>query len=67
MRVSRISIGVGMLLLLSSCQSQPQAAQSPTGEVKRPQVTVAVSEKNPLKKEKLQIVFCFGQSNTVGI
>ena len=26
----------------------------------------AVSEENPLKEEKLQIVFCFGQSNMVG-
>jgi len=28
---------------------------------------MAVSEKKPLKKEKLQIVFCLGQSNMVGL
>lgn len=28
---------------------------------------MAVSEKSPLKKEKLQIVFCLGQSNMVGL
>ena len=53
MKTNRFKMGAGTLLLLITCS--PLAQSEP-----------AASEKNPLKKEKLQIVFCFGQSNMVG-
>lgn len=55
-------LGLSVLMGLVGCTST-------NGSVAKPTVApvMAVSEKNPLKKEKLQIVFCFGQSNMVGL
>ena len=59
-------LAIMLLFGLGSCSSQQVVSidneKSPKGTSR-----MAVSEKKPLKKEKLQIVFCFGQSNMVGL
>ena len=62
-----ISLAGSFMVVLAGCISQPgeKPAQSSLSETSR--AKPVVSEKHPLKKEKLQIVFCFGQSNMVGL
>jgi len=58
-------IAIGLLLGLGGCTGQQVGSKAEVKSHKA--VVMGVSEKNPLKKDKLQIVFCFGQSNMVGL
>lgn len=65
-------LGLSVLLGLGGCAggSGTAAIEAPetTAAIKaKTEAVMAVSEANPLRKEKLQIVFCFGQSNMVGL
>lgn len=66
MKIASYLLGVPLFFGLVSCSStKEEALKSDPKESSKP--TVSVSQGNPLKKEKLQIVFCFGQSNMVGL
>ena len=63
-----VTLGFILSLCLGGCNP---TAQETKNSKTNPNVTekakLAVSVEKPLKKEKLQIVFCFGQSNMVGL
>jgi len=63
---------IGMCLLLSfalaGCNSTEEEIKPTVAEVTTYEKPISVvSADKPLKKQKLQIVFCFGQSNMVGL
>ena len=66
MKTYTYGIAAGLLVGAAGCVG-PQTGTTGDATVAKPAPVMAVSEKKPLKKEKLQIVFCFGQSNMVGL